>query len=131
MDALKKFLGPNWHVKILGWLTALFTYIALNPNSVEFLPDGLEKNIVGSAKLLMVVAGGATASVIKGSKVTGGSVAATGEAKKRLNGTGDGSFLPEEKTATDSSEILVAAAVDPIDVDEYERIPRPLIILED
>jgi hypothetical protein len=83
-EKLKKLMGPNWHVKVLGWFAAGCLYVAMNPSSIEFLPDGLEKFTLGTSKLLVAVAGGAAASVVKGSKVTGGSVPATVEASGRV-----------------------------------------------
>jgi hypothetical protein len=110
-----KHFGPNWSVKAWGAATALCAFIALNPNSVEFLPDTLEKYVVGMASILTGAGIFGMSAVSKGSKVTGGNVAATPEAKDRVENCKPGEVC----------DIPRAIPVDPKDKPLYDDPPKP------
>lgn len=130
MIKIKSFLtdvfGPNWPVKLWGVVTGLCAFIALNPKSVEFLPDGLEKFTVGIASLMTGAGIIGMGSVTKGSKVTGGAVPATPEAKDRIDKCEGGNCpLPPEEN------IPRALPVNPMDADKYPDASKPLFTVKD
>jgi hypothetical protein len=85
---LFKLFGPNWRSSTSGIVTVVAVstaFVIHGDNSiVAFLPDKLEEYIVGFAKLIAVVSGVVFALTVKDAAVTGGKVAQTKEAKKRI-----------------------------------------------
>lgn len=88
INMLSKFLGPNWRTSTAGVLTvvAVATAVAIQTDNslVSFLPDDLEKYVLGISKLIAVVSGIIFALNVKDSHVTGGSIPQTTEAAKRV-----------------------------------------------
>ena len=85
---LSKLFGPNWRSSTSGITTvvAVATAFAIHGDNslVSFLPDGMEAYIIGISKLVAVVSGIIFALTVKDAAVTGGKVAQTKEAKKRI-----------------------------------------------
>lgn len=85
---LSKLFGPNWRSSTSGIITviAVCTAFAIHGDNslVAFLPDKAEEYIIGLSKLIAVVSGIVFALTVKDSAVTGGKVAQTEEAKKRV-----------------------------------------------
>ena len=85
---LSKLFGPNWRSSTSGIVTVVAVstaFVIHGDNSiVAFLPDKIEEYIVGFAKLIAVVSGVVFALTVKDAAVTGGKVAQTKEAKKRI-----------------------------------------------
>jgi len=84
IEFLEKLLGPNWRVKVSGWLTTIFTAIYINPELISSLPDAWEKVLVDIAGLVAITSGATWAGLSKDSSVTGGKKAATHEAQVRI-----------------------------------------------
>lgn len=94
-NMLANLFGPNWRSSTSGIITvvAVATAVAIHSDNslVAFLPDGMEAYVVGISKLIAVVSGIVFALTVKDANVTGGKVAQTKEAKKRVtNGNGEG-----------------------------------------
>lgn len=92
---LANLFGPNWRSSTSGILTvvAVATAVAIHSDNslVAFLPDGVEAYVLGISKLVAVVSGIVFALTVKDANVTGGKVAQTKEAKKRVtSGNGEG-----------------------------------------
>ena len=92
---LANLFGPNWRSSTSGILTvvAVATAVAIHSDNslVAFLPDKLESYVLGISKLIAVVSGIVFALTVKDANVTGGKVAQTKEAKKRVTiGNGEG-----------------------------------------
>lgn len=85
-DFLVKTFGPNWETTLWGGFTTLCMVIAGAPDSVAFLPDGIEGYVKGISALVALVSGATFAAKVKSANVTGGSVPATKEAEKRVDG---------------------------------------------
>jgi amino acid transporter len=87
-NMLSKLFGPNWRSSTSGILTvvAICTAFAIHGDNslVAFLPDKAEEYIVGFSKLIAVVSGIIFALTVKDAAVTGGKIAQTKEAKKRI-----------------------------------------------
>jgi len=87
-NMLSKLFGPNWRSSTSGIVTvvAVATAFAIHGDNslVAFLPDKAEEYIVGFSKLIAVVSGIVFALTVKDAAVTGGKVAQTKEAKKRI-----------------------------------------------
>ena len=87
-NMLSKIFGANWRSSSSGIITvvAVTTAIAIHsdPTLVAFLPDGLENYIIGISKLIAVVSGIIFALTVKDAAVTGGTIAQTNEAEKRI-----------------------------------------------
>lgn len=87
-NMLFKLFGPNWRSSSSGITTvvAVATALAIHGDNslVAFLPDRAEEYIVGISKLIAVVSGIVFALTVKDAAVTGGKVAQTKEAKKRI-----------------------------------------------
>ena len=85
---LSKLFGPNWRSSTSGIITvvAVATAFAIHGDNslVSFLPDKAEEYIIGISKLIAVVSGIVFALTVKDAAVTGGKVAQTKEAKKRI-----------------------------------------------
>jgi len=85
---LSKLFGPNWRSSTSGIITVVAVttaFVIHSDNSIiSFLPDNLEKYIVGFAKLIAVVSGVIFALTVKDSHVTGGDIPQTEEAKDRI-----------------------------------------------
>jgi len=88
-NMLNTIFGPNWRSSTSGILTvvAVATAVAIHSDNslVAFLPDGVEAYVLGISKLIAVVGGIIFALTVKDAKVTGGKVAQTIEAKKRVS----------------------------------------------
>jgi len=88
-NMLATLFGPNWRSSTSGILTvvAVATAVAIHSDNslVAFLPDGMETYVVGISKLVAVVSGIIFALTVKDAAVTGGKIAQTQEAKKRVN----------------------------------------------
>lgn len=87
-DFMEGVFGKNWRTSSSG-LIALFSLITVftiyfEPGLVSFLPDGAEKIVLGICKLTTVVFGFFFVIFAKDSKVTGGTVPQTEEAKDRM-----------------------------------------------
>lgn len=82
---MEKYFGVNWRTSFFGYITVIAAAIALNPTSIEFLPDDLEKNIRGVAGLISIISGMIAARNTKDKDVTGGTVPSTHEAEKRID----------------------------------------------
>ena len=94
-NMLANLFGPNWRSSTSGILTvvAVATAVAIHSDNslVAFLPDKLESYVLGISKLIAVVSGIVFALTVKDANVTGGKVAQTKEAKKRVTiGNGEG-----------------------------------------
>jgi len=94
-NMLANLFGPNWRSSTSGILTvvAVATAVAIHSDNslVAFLPDGVEAYVLGISKLVAVVSGIVFALTVKDANVTGGKVAQTKEAKKRVtSGNGEG-----------------------------------------
>jgi len=94
-NMLANLFGPNWRSSTSGILTvvAVATAVAIHSDNslVAFLPDGVETYVLGISKLIAVVSGIIFALTVKDANVTGGKVAQTKEAKKRVtNQNGEG-----------------------------------------
>ena len=94
-NMLVNLFGPNWRSSTSGILTvvAVTTAVAIHSDNslVAFLPDGVEAYVLGISKLIAVVSGIVFALTVKDANVTGGKVAQTKEAKKRVtNRNGEG-----------------------------------------
>ena len=94
-NMLANLFGPNWRSSTSGILTvvAVATAVAIHSDNslVAFLPDGVEAYVLGISKLIAVVSGIVFALTVKDANVTGGKVAQTKEAKKRVtNQNGEG-----------------------------------------
>lgn len=87
-NMLIALFGPNWRSSTSGILTviAVTTAVAIHSDNslVAFLPDGMETYVVGISKLIAVVSGIVFALTVKDAAVTGGKIAQTKEAKKRI-----------------------------------------------
>lgn len=87
-NMLAYLFGANWRSSTSGILTvvAVATAVAIHSDNslVAFLPDGMEAYIIGISKLIAVVSGIVFALTVKDANVTGGKVAQTKEAKKRV-----------------------------------------------
>ena len=87
-NMLFKLFGPNWRSSTSGIITvvAVSTAFAIHGDNslVAFLPNKLEEYIIGFSKLIAVVSGIIFALTVKDAAVTGGKVAQTKEAKKRI-----------------------------------------------
>ena len=87
-NMLSKLFGPNWRSSTSGIITVIAVttaFVIHGDNSiVSFLPDKMEEYIVGFSKLIAVVSGIIFALTVKDAAVTGGKVAQTKEAKKRI-----------------------------------------------
>jgi len=87
-NMLSQLFGPNWRSSTSGILTVIGVTTALaihtDPTLISFLPDGAEVYIAGISKLVAVVSGIIFALTVKDSHVTGGTVAQTVEAEKRV-----------------------------------------------
>lgn len=81
---LQKHLGPNYVVKLFGFLTVGCVAVVSDPSLVSFFPDSWEPVVLGVARLVGVFAGAVTVNSVKGAKVTGGTVAASLEAEDRV-----------------------------------------------
>lgn len=127
---LSNTFGPNWTVKAWGAATALCAFIALNPKSVEFLPDSVESSVVGLASLLTGAGIFGMSAVSKGSKVTGGVVPSTIEAKNRIEDCKDNGACQATPPAKDEV-IPRAIPVNPEDAVKYPEAPKPLFDLND
>lgn len=86
---LANLFGPNWRSSTSGILTviAVSTAVAIHSDNslVAFLPDGMEAYVIGISKLVAVVSGIVFALTVKDAAVTGGKIAQTKEAKKRVS----------------------------------------------
>lgn len=94
-NMLANLFGPNWRSSTSGILTvvAVATAVAIHSDNslVAFLPDKVEVYVLGISKLIAVVSGIIFALTVKDANVTGGKVAQTKEAKKRVtNENGEG-----------------------------------------
>lgn len=49
---VEKLLGENWRIKIWGGFTALLGFIALNPDSINFLPESIQVYVKGVAGMV-------------------------------------------------------------------------------
>lgn len=92
---LSAIFGPNWRSSTSGILTvvAVATAVAIHSDNslVAFLPDYIETYVLGISKLVAVVSGIVFALTVKDAKVTGGKIAQTKEARKRItNQNGEG-----------------------------------------
>ena len=92
---LANLFGPNWRSSTSGILTvvAVATAVAIHSDNslVAFLPDKIEAYVLGISKLIAVVSGIVFALTVKDANVTGGKIAQTKEAKKRvINQNGEG-----------------------------------------
>ena len=122
MAFLEKHLGPNWAVRLFGYITLAMVAIVADPSLISFLPDAWEPAILELAKFVAVVTGGLTVHKVKDANVTGGKVAATNEAAVRVQ---------EEKKlegAKVQEEIFPAEVVSE---EEFDRIPRSIVSLKD
>lgn len=86
---MEVIFGKSWRTSSSG-LIALFSIITIitiytDPSLISFLPDGSEKIVLGICKLTTVVFGVFFVLCAKDSKVTGGSVPQTDEAKERID----------------------------------------------
>jgi len=86
---LANLFGPNWRSSTSGILTviAVSTAVAIHSDNslVAFLHDGMEAYVIGISKLVAVVSGIVFALTVKDAAVTGGKIAQTKEAKKRVS----------------------------------------------
>lgn len=82
---MEKMFGVNWRTSLSGYITVAAVAIAANPLSIDFLPDELEKYIKGIAGLIALVSGTAMVRNAKDRNVTGGTIASTNEAVKRVD----------------------------------------------
>ena len=86
---LSKLFGPNWRSSTSGIITviAVCTAFAIHGDNslVAFLPDKMEEYIIGVSKLIAVVSAIIFALTVKDASVTGGKIAQTKEAKKRIS----------------------------------------------
>lgn len=87
-NMLSAIFGPNWRSSTSGIITviAVTTAVVIHGDNslVAFLPDKVEEYIIGFAKLIAVVGGVIFALTVKDSHVTGGDIAQTVEAEKRI-----------------------------------------------
>ena len=92
-NMLSQLFGPNWRSSTSGILTVICVSTAFaihtDPTLISFLPDGMETYVLGISKLVAVVSGIIFALSVKDSRVTGGTVASTIEAEKRIHGDGE------------------------------------------
>jgi hypothetical protein len=82
----EKLLGPNWETTVWGTVTAVCGAVAAQPELLDFLPPDTKEKVHGVATFIAVVSGTAFAAKVKSANVTGGNVAATKEAEKRVDG---------------------------------------------
>lgn len=54
---LDDLFGKNWHVKAWATTTALFAFITLNPDSLNFLPEDIQATVKGVAAFITLYAG--------------------------------------------------------------------------
>ena len=90
---LSKLFGANWRSSASGIATVIAVTTAItihsDPSLVSFLPDQAEVYIVGISKLVAVVSGIIFALTVKDANVTGGTIASTTEAEKRIHPHGE------------------------------------------
>lgn len=97
---MSKLLGANWQTTIYGSLFALCVAIAGNPESVAFLPDGLEGYVRGTSSLIALAAGVKFAVEAKARRVTGGTVQQTTDGSEASrNAQEQSSAVLDTKTA--------------------------------
>lgn len=85
MSALEKIFGPNWRTSAWGALALISGAISINPSLVSFLPENIKSYVIGFASLISFISGGAFVYNANDKQVTGGNVASTEEAEKRLD----------------------------------------------
>lgn len=101
---LENIFGPNWRNTIWGGITAVLAYIALQPESVAFLPDNIEGYVIGIVKLFAAASGIVFASQTK---------------NKRVGGTGQAPSYYDK----DGTEIRYAEPVDEKEEEKVEEKP--------
>ena len=71
MNALESILGPNWRTTLSGWIMVLAGAVVMEPALLDFLPPAVTKDLIGIAKLIVLVSGGAFAHAAKDKNVAG------------------------------------------------------------
>ena len=82
---MERVFGVNWRTSLSGYVTLVAVAIVMNPLSLDFLPDEIEKYLKGIAGLIALISGAAVTHNMKDRSVTGGTVASTNEAEKRVD----------------------------------------------
>jgi len=84
-EFLEKLFGPNWRTTTWGFLTILAAVVSFQPDAIAFLPDNVEKYVRGICGIVAIITAGKFVANTKDKDVTGGTVPATKEAKKRVD----------------------------------------------
>ncbi len=101
----ESWLGPNWRTTLWGSVTAILGYIALQPESIAFLPDNIEGYVLGFIKLFAAASGINLARNMK---------------DRQVGGSGQAPSFYIDK---DGAEVRRAEPVD--DEKEKEAVPEP------
>jgi hypothetical protein len=81
---LFKIFGANWRTRLSGIIAVIANIIYLNPKLTSFLPNELKNYSLEILQFIILISGIIFVFTVKDSNVTGGKIAQTEEAKKRI-----------------------------------------------